>query len=186
MKKNIPNMLSLSRVIFAPLIVYLLFVDNKAVSIFLFFFVILVEITDFLDGYFARKLNIVSDIGKILDPFADTVLHMIVFLAFVVLGYMPLCMYIIFVYRDMLSIFMRIISSVRGFALAARFSGKLKTASRAFALIFILLLNILKHYNIDLPYDTIMYYTFLVITLITIYSFFDYITILRPKKDNSN
>ncbi len=182
MKKYIPNMLSLSRIVLAPLVLYLLFINSKALSIFLFIFVILIEITDFFDGYMARKFNLVSDIGKVLDPFADTVLHMTIFLAFFKLGYMPLWMFLISLYRDMLSMFIRIISSIKGFSLAARFSGKLKTASRAFSVVFVLLLNILGYYNIDLPYSSIMYYTFLLVTIITIYSFFDYLTLFKNKK----
>lgn len=179
MKKNIPNMLSLSRIVLSPLILYLLFIDNKILSIFLLVFVILLEMTDFFDGYTARKFGLVSDVGKILDPFADTILHMTIFLAFLILGYMPLWMFLISLYRDMLSIFMRMLSSIRGFSLAARFSGKLKTASRAFSVVFVLILNILKNYNIDLPYSSIMYYTFLGVTIITIYSFFDYLSLFK-------
>ncbi len=182
MKSYIPNMLSLSRIVFAPLVLFLLYVNgSKVLSVFLLIFVILLEITDALDGYTARKYNVVSDMGKVLDPFADTVLHMTLFLSFYSLGYMPMWMLLISLYRDMLSMFMRILSSIKGFSLAARFSGKLKTASRAFAVCVVLLLRILMQYDIDLPYSGIMYYTFLTVTIITVYSFLDYLSILNSK-----
>ncbi len=183
MKSYIPNMLSLSRIVFSPLVLFLLYINgNKPLAIFLLIFTIFLEITDALDGYTARKYNIVSDMGKVLDPFADTVLHMTLFLAFYSLGYMPMWMLLISLYRDMLSMFMRILSSMKGFSLAARFSGKLKTASRAFAVVLVLLLRILMEYGIELPYAGIMYYTFFAVTIITIYSFLDYLSIFNAKQ----
>lgn len=183
MKSYVPNLLSLSRIVFAPLVLFLLYVESgKAIAIFLLVFTIFLEITDALDGYTARKYNIVSDMGKVLDPFADTVLHMTLFIAFYSLGYMPMWMLLISLYRDMLSMFMRILSSMKGFSLAARFSGKLKTAARAFAVCVVLLLDILIQYGVELPYQGIRFYTFLVVTVITIYSFLDYLSILNTKQ----
>lgn len=181
MKKNIPNILSLSRIALAPVIVSLMFAQNIYAAICLFILTVIAEVTDALDGYTARKYNVVSDMGKVLDPFADTVLHLTIFTGFLIIGYMPFWMFIIALYRDMLSMFVRIVGGLRGFAVAAKLSGKLKTASRAFAVFIIFFMNILKNYGVHLNAEKIAYYTLLIVTAITVYSFFDYMQLLKKK-----
>lgn len=182
MKKQIPNILSLSRIILAPLVTLLYFCNSFLSAIVALVFLILLELTDKYDGELARKYGIVSDMGKVLDPFADTVFHLTLFTTFLYEGSMPLWMYLISLYRDMLSMFIRILSGLSGFAVAAKFSGKLKTASRAVCVCIIFLVKVLKYTNLNLPYNNIVYYSLLIVTLITIYSFFDYIPLLLLKK----
>jgi len=179
LKQHIPNILSLSRVVLAPPLIFLYLTKSFTAAVLALILLILLEITDALDGYFARRFNLVSDIGKIIDPFTDTVLHLTIFSIFLYDGSMPLWMYLISLYRDMLSMFLRILSAMRGIALAAKFSGKLKTLARAGAVGIIFTLNILKYTDIVVPYKEITYYSLLVVTIITIYSFFDYIPLLR-------
>ncbi len=182
MKQHIPNILSLSRVVLAPVVIYLYLVDSLTASIIAFIMLVILELTDALDGYYARKFNVVGDIGKALDPFADTLLHITLFTIFLYDGIMPMWMYLIALYRDMFSMFIRIITAIRGSVLPAKFSGKLKTFFRAISVVIIFILNILKNKNIDLPYDKIAYYSLLVVTIITIYSFFDYLPLLKRKR----
>ena len=179
MKQHIPNILSLSRVVLAPPLIFLYFTKSFTAAVLALILLILLEITDALDGYFARRFKLVSDIGKIIDPFTDTVLHITLFSIFLYDGSMPLWMYLVSLYRDMLSMFLRILSAMRGIALAAKFSGKLKTFARAAAVGIIFVLNIFKYTDIALPYEEITYYSLLIVTIITIYSFFDYIPLLR-------
>lgn len=181
MKKQIPNLLSLSRIVLSPLVIYFYFSNDRLSSILALVLLIILEITDALDGYTARRFNVVSNVGKILDPFADTLLHLTLFTIFLAEGTMPLWMYLISLYRDMLSMFIRIYSSLnKGVVVAARFSGKLKTFSRALAVIVIFLAKIFK-YTININYNSVVYYSLLVVTIITIYSFFDYISIFTKK-----
>ena len=149
MKKQIPNILSVSRIILSPLVIFLYFYNSFVTSILALIFLIALEITDALDGITARKFNLVSDLGKVLDPFADTVFHITMFTIFLYEGSMPIWMFIISLYRDMFSMFIRILGGLRGFAVAAKFSGKLKTASRAAAVIIIFLIIVLKFTSID-------------------------------------
>lgn len=100
----------------APLTVYVL------LPLFAF-----MEFTDYLDGYYARKLNQVSDFGKLFDPFADVLANMTVMLVFVVSGYMPAILFIIVIYREMGITFIRMMASRKGVAIGARKGGKLKT-----------------------------------------------------------
>jgi len=183
MKNQIPNILSVSRIILSPLVIFLYFYNSIITAILGLIFLIILEITDALDGMIARKLNLVSDLGKVLDPFADTVFHITMFTIFLYEGSMPIWMFIISLYRDMFSMFIRILGGLRGFAVAAKFSGKLKTASRAASVIIIFLIKVLKFTSIDfLPFDTIIYYSLLIVTIITIYSFFDYLPLIIGKK----
>ena len=105
MKKHIPNLLSFSRIILSPLVIFLYFYNSIITAILALIFLIILEITDALDGMLARKFNIVSDLGKVLDPFADTVFHITMFTIFLYEGSMPMWMYILSLCRGMFSLF---------------------------------------------------------------------------------
>ena len=75
--KNIVNLLTLARILIAPVILIFLIFGNYLVSLLLFFFA---GITDYFDGYFARKYGLESQVGEILDPVADKIL--IIFILF--------------------------------------------------------------------------------------------------------
>ena len=85
------------------------------------------EFTDFLDGFFARKHNEVSDFGKMFDPFADVFLHLGTFTCFVFSGYMPPVLFVLILYREFGQSFLRMVVAKSGTAIAARKGGKLKT-----------------------------------------------------------
>ena len=85
------------------------------------------EITDYLDGHFARKHNEVSDFGKMFDPFADVFLHLSTFTCFVFSGYMPAFLYVLILYREFSQNFLRMVAAKKGTAIAARKGGKIKT-----------------------------------------------------------
>lgn len=101
------------------------------------------ELSDAFDGYIARKTNQVTDLGKILDPMADSISRISVFLTFTqgVVG-LPLVLVFIFIYRDSVISTLRTICALRGFALAARKSGKIKAVLQGAAAFFILLMLI--------------------------------------------
>lgn len=85
------------------------------------------EWSDFLDGRLARRRNQVTDLGKVLDPMADTVTHISLFLSFTqgVVG-LPILLVLVFLYRDLLVTTLRTLCALKGVALAARSSGKVK------------------------------------------------------------
>ena len=102
---NIPNFLSLLRILLIPLILYLfLFGSHAAINYVAIPLVVIAFLTDFFDGYLARKLNQITDLGKILDPVADK----IAILAFALYLYFrsdfPLWLILIIVVRDLLII----------------------------------------------------------------------------------
>lgn len=96
---------------------------------------IIFELTDFFDGYYARKRGEVGDFGKLFDPFADVMLNLTVFLCAmssvnrIFGGYMPSLIFVLILYRELSMNFLRMIASKQGVAIAARKGGKLKTVS---------------------------------------------------------
>lgn len=121
------------RLIFAPifLIIYVLpewLPSLKFISgCILFPLLCFAEFTDFLDGYYARKFQCVSDFGKLYDPFADVVLHLSTFFCYVHTGYMSFIMLLLLFYRETGMLFLRMIAAKKGVAIGAKKGGKLKT-----------------------------------------------------------
>ena len=104
---------------------------------------VICECSDILDGVLARKRNEVTDLGKVLDPMADSITHISLFLTFTQ-GFvdLPLLLVLIFLYRDFFVSTLRTLCALRGVALAARFSGKMKAILQAAVAFLIILLMI--------------------------------------------
>ena len=99
--------------------------------------------SDLIDGMIARKRNQVTDLGKVLDPMADTITQLSLFLTFTQGPVaLPLMIVLVFLYREFFIGTLRTLCALRGFALAARFSGKMKTAIQVCVLFLILILMI--------------------------------------------
>jgi CDP-diacylglycerol--glycerol-3-phosphate 3-phosphatidyltransferase len=88
------------------------------------------EVTDIADGQIARRYGSVSEVGKLLDPMADSLFRMLVFLAFLHVGWMPLWMVAVLFVRDILVAYLRIFSALQQVVLSARLSGKVKAVSQ--------------------------------------------------------
>ena len=101
------------------------------------------EGSDLIDGMIARSRNQVTDLGKVLDPMADSVTRISLFLTFTQGPVaLPLILVLVFFYRDFFISTLRTLCALRGLALAARFSGKLKAVIQACVLFLILILMI--------------------------------------------
>ncbi|MBU8914199.1 MAG: CDP-diacylglycerol--glycerol-3-phosphate 3-phosphatidyltransferase [Spirochaetales bacterium] len=132
---NAANALTVGRLVLAPLFVVAYALTDiwpgvigirVALSTLWVLFVIM-ELTDVLDGMVARRQGIVSDLGKILDPFADVVCRLTYFITLTVAGIMPLWFVIIVFYREFAAIFLRLLLYRDGYALGAASAGKLKS-----------------------------------------------------------
>jgi CDP-diacylglycerol--glycerol-3-phosphate 3-phosphatidyltransferase len=146
---TIANYLTFFRIFISPifLLVYLEYesFDLSFVSLpyILLFLLGISELSDACDGYFARRFNEVTDLGKILDPMADSIYRISVFLTFTLPPVnLPLILIFIFIYRDSVISTLRTICALKGFALAARPSGKLKAGIQAFSAFVIIVLLI--------------------------------------------
>lgn len=105
-------------------------------------------ITDYLDGFIAKKYNIVSDFGKIMDPVADKILTLAAFLAFVEMKLVPAWMVVVIIMRELLITSIRIIALKNRDVLPAGIGGKHKTVSQMLSIFVILIFIIIKESGI--------------------------------------
>ncbi|MCM3500492.1 CDP-diacylglycerol--glycerol-3-phosphate 3-phosphatidyltransferase [Microbacterium sp. P26] len=134
--RQLPNAITIARIICAPIFLWLLLVDAGAdgglrwAAAILF---IVAIATDGIDGYIARKYNIVSDLGKLLDPIADKALTGLAFVGLSILGELPWWITIVVLVREIgITVYRFIV--VSDHVLAAAWMGKLKTVFQAVAL----------------------------------------------------
>lgn len=190
--KNLPNYLSAVRIVFSPLFMVVFFwpvwTDGHFATgsvILCWILMFLMDISDILDGYTARKFGIVSDFGKMFDPYTDLFARLTYFLCFVGLGRMPVWMFAIIVYREISVTFMRMIMMRHGFAMGARMGGKIKEWVYAFAAISSLLAVTFERTGfclgaVDIVWTVAMVFYALSV-LFTIITFFDYLLFLLKK-----
>jgi len=123
---NLPNTLTVSRIFLTPLLVVILLTRMEGKEIYGAGIFVLAALTDFLDGYFARKRNQVTAIGKLLDPIADKLLLCSAFISLVELKLAPAWMVVIIVGREFAVSGIRSIAASRGFLMPANWLGKTK------------------------------------------------------------
>jgi CDP-diacylglycerol--glycerol-3-phosphate 3-phosphatidyltransferase len=141
---NLPNKLTLSRIGMTFLMMSLLFMHGVVPVVCALIIFICACITDFLDGWIARKRQETSDFGKILDPVADKILVLGAFLSFVQLQLIPAWMVVIVIIREFSITGMRLFAMRKGIVLAAENAGKHKTVSQMVTIFLILIFLVLR------------------------------------------
>lgn len=125
---NLPNKLTIFRVILIPFFVVLLLFDltayDKWIALAVF---IIASLTDFLDGYIARKYNLVTNFGKFMDPLADKLLVCSAMICLVELARIPAWVVIVIIAREFIISGFRLVASDNGVVIAASYWGKFKT-----------------------------------------------------------
>lgn len=152
---SIANFLTIMRLFICPiyLLIYLFYpsfnLSLQQTTPLLLSLLIISEASDALDGYIARRFNQVTDFGKILDPMADSISRTTYFIAFTQ-GPINLSVFVvfIFVYRDAIISTLRTMCALKGIALAARPTGKLKAIFQSFAAFLITLTYMLYSYQL--------------------------------------
>lgn len=175
---NLANYLTFFRLFISPCFM-LIYIEYQALGIpywilpyLLFVLLAASELSDAFDGYVARRLNQVSDLGKILDPMADSLSHVAVFLAFTMPPIkLPLIVVFIFIYRDSVITTLRTICALRGFALAARLSGKIKAILQA-VVSFVILIAMAFHAEGHLSLEALQSLSFWSVLGVAIYALF--------------
>ncbi len=131
MKVNLPNLLTIIRIIMAP--IFLAFLINENIAhhyLWAFIIFALASITDFADGKLARKNNQVTNLGKLLDPLADKMLTTAALLGFMQFGLCNIWVLMIVLTREFTVTGIRMIATVQKVVIPANIWGKLKTASQ--------------------------------------------------------
>lgn len=181
---GIANTLTFTRIFIGPIFL-LIYLEYEALHISLvtlpYILLLLLgvsELSDGLDGYLARKYNQVTDFGKIFDPMADSIYRISIFLTFTLPPVqLPMILVFVLLYRDSVVSTVRTMCALKGFALAARLSGKLKAAIQAFAA-FIIILLLIPYSLGSLPQETLQLTSTIIASLATLYTLFsgvDYI-----------
>jgi CDP-diacylglycerol--glycerol-3-phosphate 3-phosphatidyltransferase/cardiolipin synthase len=129
------------RVILIPAFLIFLYFDRPMTNIIAAVIFTVASLTDFIDGYLARKYNIVTDLGKILDPVADKILVASSLIALMELGRVEGVVVILLLSRDFAVGALRDLSASKGKIIAAGFSGKLKTVFQMIAVGFLIYKN---------------------------------------------
>ena len=139
---NLPNKLSVARVLCIPAIVTLLYFDNQACRLAAAGLFILGCITDFLDGKIARSRNLVTDFGKFIDPVADKLLVLTTLIMLIHLDMMDAWIVILILCRELAVDGLRMVAVTKGKVIAAGPLGKWKTACQMVLISAMLILNL--------------------------------------------
>jgi len=153
---NLPNLLSLSRVFLAPLVVLFLTLriqwgDLIAGAVF-----ILAALTDTADGYIARKKGIVTNLGKFIDPLADKILITAALVGLVELQRISAWIVVVILAREFIVTGLRMIAAAEGVVLAASKGGKTKTVAQIVAIVMMIF---------NLPFATAAMWIALILTV---------------------
>jgi len=168
MNLNLANMLTLARIFSVPLIVGLLYLEHAfqtalatyiAAGVF-----VLASLTDLADGYVARRQNIITNLGKFLDPLADKLLISSVLIMLVELNWVDAWIVVVIVCRELAVTGMRGVAADLGVVIAADRFGKLKTIAQTVALV-----PLVAHYPVfgfdPVPAGVVLLYVALVLTV---------------------
>lgn len=156
---NIPNILTVSRLAMTVLFVWLFTLEGMVSSWIALAVFGLASLTDWLDGYLARKLNQQTAFGIFMDPLADKILVLSALLIFVWENLVAVWIVIIIVARESVITSVRMLAETRGMSLGAMPSGKQKLVSQIVAIIAILVILCIQRTitaNTGQPWDTVM------------------------------
>ncbi len=186
--KRLPNILSALRIVLAPLFVFLYLQDaflwaSVAMGVFIF-----AAVTDYLDGYYARRYGVSSSLGTFLDPLADKILTFAGFICipFIDAAQFPWWIIGIIVFRDILITLLRVWSEHNGQTLETRYSAKIKTmAQMVFLYVALLTGVVVKSEGVigrtgSVILDSgILGWMFLIVMIVTVYTGVEYLYINR-------
>ncbi len=180
--KQIPNAMTVTRMLVVPYVVWLLHNPDSTSLLIAAYVMFVCELTDMFDGEAARRLAAVSNFGKLVDPLADSLYRSTVFVAFMSVGWMPVWMLLVVLWRDILVAYVRIVCASTGFVMSARSTGKIKAVVQAGAQVLTVLLFYFEREFVDvmdllfgLQTGDVVFGMLLVSVLYTGYSAIDYL-----------
>lgn len=159
---NLPTVLTISRIFFIPF--FIVFAPTSPVLGTLIFSV--ASITDFLDGYIARKTGQITKFGIILDPIADKFLVITALIMLVEMDLLSAIVAILIIIREFLVTGLRVVALTKSIVIAAEKGGKFKTVTQIAGIICLLLRDSLFGINLYMP-GTILIWVSLILALIS-------------------
>ena len=167
---NIPNILTFSRILIIPVIFGLLFFKEEIYGIYAAVFFFIAILTDFIDGYIARRKKLVTNLGIFLDPIADKLLVITILIMLIPLKRIPAWVVAVIIFREIFVTGLRAIASEKGIVISAGREGKWKTAFQMFG-IFCLLIYY-KHFYLNFGYIGLaLIYISIIFSLISSYKY---------------
>ncbi len=161
---NLPNKLTMLRVIMIPFFVIFLLVDitpyDKWIALAIF---VIASLTDLADGKIARKYNLITNFGKFMDPLADKLLVCSAMIALIELGRIPAWIVIVIIAREFIISGFRLVASDNGVVIAASYWGKFKTVSQM-AMVILMIADIPQLQIVT----TVVMYIALVLTIVSL------------------
>ena len=130
---NLPNTITLLRISIVPFLFILLLEPGEFWSLILAILFVVASITDVFDGYFARKYNLITTMGKFLDPIADKLIINTAMILMIPIGRIPAWIVAITIIRDLIIDVIRSIASSEGYYIQASILGKQKTLAQNIA-----------------------------------------------------
>jgi len=182
---NLPNKITISRFLLTAVFMLFLFMHGFVYKILALMVFLAAVFSDYLDGYFAKKYNQKSNLGKLLDPIADKVLTLAAFLAFVEMKLIPAWIVVIIIARELLITGLRLLALKNDDILPAGKGGKHKTVSQMVSIFVILLFIMFKEAGVEIFdfwdagfeywYRQLIFVLMLITTVLTITSGASYI-----------
>ncbi len=181
----LPNQLTILRIVLTPVFLYFFISDDllmKQISLAVFF---VAALSDWYDGWLARKFNYITEWGKFMDPLADKILTSAAFIGFVLVGLLEWWMVAIILVRDFIITFLRIYADRKGLVFTTSYYAKWKTLLQMVFLYYLLIIyigSITPQLNSEfskvfqaLLNPELLYFIMLLITIITVHSGLFYI-----------
>ena len=182
---NLPNFLTMVRIVLAPVFMALVIVDDVWAKFWAMILFIVAALTDLFDGYYARKYNISTSFSKFFVPLADKILISLAFIAFVVLGYVQMWMVLLIILREFLITGLRTLAAYRGALITPSLPAKIKTFLQMTSITVIMLIINLRTFlpplNIESEWlqssipDEIIFWLMLATVVITVGTGTDYL-----------
>ena len=181
----LPNQLTILRIVLTPVFLYFFISDDllmKQISLAVFF---IAALSDWYDGWLARKFNYITEWGKFMDPLADKILTSVAFIGFVFVGLLEWWMVAIILVRDFIITFLRIYADRKGLVFTTSYYAQWKTLLQMVFLYYLLILyvgSVTPELNSEfskvfqvLLNPELLYFIMLLITVITVHSGLFYI-----------
>ncbi len=190
---NVPNKITIARLMLTPLFFISFFLPiwispslSSLSALLMLVLWALIEVSDLADGIIARRYKLVTDLGKVLDPFSDTLARLTYFVCLISVSVMPVWVFIIIMYREFSIIFLRMLMMKTGKTVAANNWGKAKAVMYAISgivgILYVSFSRLLENQDWKVFVDPIILGLFIITAFASIVSFITYLVAIFKSK----